>query len=139
MFSNRLNDEKELINAERGYRKSGLKTDIAITKHKELLNLMEVQRPYLNPKLTLNELSQLLGMSFNNTSQLINQYENVNFYDFVNKYRVEEFIMRTKSNKKFSLLAHALDSGFNSKSSFNGIFKKFKSKTPSQYLARIKK
>ena len=109
-----------------------------MAKHKELLQVMENEKPYLNPKLTLNELSQRLDMSSNNMSQLINQYEQVNFYDFVNKYRVEEFISRARSNTNFSILAHALDAGFNSKSSFNSIFKKFKSETPSQFLARLK-
>ena len=100
---------------------------------------MENEKPYLNAKLTLNELSQRLEMSSNNMSQLINQYEQVNFYDFVNKYRVEEFISRAQSNSSFSILAHALDSGFNSKSSFNTVFKKLKSETPSQFLAVLKK
>jgi len=139
LFSNSVNNEKELINTESEYKKSGLKTGIAITKHKELLHLMEIEKPYLNPRLTLNELSSQLGMSSNNMSQLINQYEHINFYDFVNKYRVEEFLNRAQNNKNFSLLAHALDSGFNSKSSFNSIFKKLKSETPSQYLAKTKK
>jgi AraC-like DNA-binding protein len=139
LFSNTIKNELELVNTESEYKKSGLKTELAVEKHKELLHLMEFEKPYLNPKLTLNELSQQLDMSSNNMSQLINQYEQVNFYDFINKYRVEEFIKRAHSNTNFSLLAHALDSGFNSKSSFNIVFKKLKSGTPSQYLANLKK
>jgi len=139
LFSNTVTTEKELVNIESEYKKSGLKTDTAIAKHKALLDLMVVEKPYLNPKLTLNELSEQLDMSSNNMSQLINQYEHVNFYDFVNKYRVEEFIIRAQNNTDFSLLGHALDSGFNSKSSFNSIFKKLKSVTPSQYLSKTKK
>ncbi|MGQ7868528.1 helix-turn-helix domain-containing protein [Sunxiuqinia sp. sy24] len=139
LFLNTINNEKELVTAGSEYKKSGLKTETAIEKHKELLHLMEAEKPYLNPKLTLNELSLRLEMSANNMSQLINQYEHVNFYDFVNKYRVEEFITRAQSNTDFSLLAHALDSGFNSKSSFNTVFKKLKLETPSQYLANLNK
>ncbi len=139
LFSNTVKNEEELVHTESEYKKSGLKTNIAISKHKELLDFMVAEKPYLNPRLTLNELSQQIDMSSNNMSQLINQYEHVNFYDFVNKYRVEEFITKAKKNKDFSLLANALDSGFNSKSSFNSIFKKLKSETPSQYLAKTKK
>ncbi|MGC9332473.1 MAG: helix-turn-helix domain-containing protein, partial [Bacteroidales bacterium] len=72
----------------------------------------------------------------NQLSQIINQQAGVNFYDFVNKYRIEEFLHIAKKNKNFSLLAMALDAGFNSKSSFNYIFKKQKGLSPSQYLAK---
>jgi AraC-like DNA-binding protein len=99
---------------------------------------MTKEKPYLNPKLTLAELAQSLSVPTNHLSQIINQYEQVNFHDFVNKYRVEEFIQKAQSNKNFSLLAHALDSGFNSKSTFNSVFKKLKSVTPSQYIADLK-
>jgi AraC-like DNA-binding protein len=98
---------------------------------------MKKEKPYLNPKLTLTELAESLTVSSNHLSQIINQYEQVNFHDFVNKYRVEEFIQNVQNNKSYSLLAHALDSGFNSKSTFNGVFKKFKSVTPSQYIAGL--
>jgi AraC-like DNA-binding protein len=99
---------------------------------------MKKEKPYLNPKLALTELAQSLSISTNHLSQIINQYEQVNFHDFINKYRVEEFIQKAQSNKSFSLLGHAFDSGFNSKSTFNGVFKKFKSVTPSKYIADLK-
>jgi len=79
-----------------------------------------------------------MEISPNQLSQIINQEAKVNFHDFVNNYRVEEFINRATTNKKYSLLALALDSGFNSKSSFNTIFKKQKGVTPSQYLSNQK-
>mgnify|MGYP005992754923 CR=1 FL=1 len=138
LFSNNVLTEKQLVKNDSSYKKSGLKTETAVLKHKELLKIMEAEKPYLNPKLTLKELSSLINLSSNNTSQLINQYEQQNFYDFVNKYRVKEFISRAKNNKEFSLLAHAFDSGFNSKSTFNSIFKKFKLETPSQFLSKNK-
>jgi AraC-like DNA-binding protein len=120
------------------YKKSGLKQDAAESINKRLLQLMEKEKPYLNPKLTLTNLADLIDVSANHLSQTINQYEKVNFHDFVNKYRVEEFIRRAKSNNNFSILANALDSGFNSKSSFNIVFKKFKDITPSNYMASLK-
>ena len=123
------------LTSETEYKKSGLKSEIALTKHKELLKLMELEKPYLVPKLTLGELAKKLEISSNHLSQIINQYEKVNFHDFVNSYRVNEFIERAKTNKSFNYLAHALDSGFSSKSSFNSVFKKLKKLTPSQYFA----
>lgn len=120
------------------YKKSGLKKELAESLHKQLIRLMDDEKPYLNPRLTLAELAQMLDISSNHLSQVINQYEKVNFHDFVNQYRVDEFIRRARSNSDFSILANALDSGFNSKSSFNIVFKKFKGLTPSQYMASLK-
>lgn len=138
LFTNTSINEEELVKAESEYKKSSLKVDVATEKHDELLELMKNKKPFLNPKLTLSELAQSLSISTNHLSQVINQYEEVNFHDFVNKYRVEEFIQKAQKNKDFSLLGHAFDSGFNSKSSFNTVFKKFKTVTPSQYLASLK-
>ncbi|MFK8302909.1 helix-turn-helix domain-containing protein [Capnocytophaga stomatis] len=118
------------------YRKSGLKSDEVAQLHQEMLSLMEEKKPYLEPKLTLNQLAEQLAISSNNLSQVINQCEGKNFYDFVNSYRVDEFIKRATNdkNKGLNLLGIALDSGFNSKSSFNQVFKKHTGDTPSNYL-----
>ncbi len=138
LFSNSALNEEELVKTESEYKKSSLKTVVATAKHKELLDLMTKEKPYLNPKLTLAELAQSLSIPTNHLSQIINQYEQVNFHDFVNTYRVEEFIQNVQNDKGFSLLGHAFDSGFNSKSTFNAAFKKCKSLTPSQYIAGLK-
>jgi AraC-like DNA-binding protein len=98
---------------------------------------MKSEKPYLIPKLTLGDLAKKLDISSNHLSQIINQYEKVNFHDFINTYRVNEFIERAESNKSFNFLAHALDSGFSSKSSFNNVFKKLKNSTPSQYFEEM--
>ncbi len=123
------------INGE--YQKSGLKPDVAEDVHKRLLKLMKQDKPYTNPRLTLSDLANSLDVSVNHLSQVINQYEKVNFHYFVNNYRVEEFIRNASSNSNFSILAHAIDAGFNSKSSFNSIFKKHKGMPPSKYMANI--
>lgn len=120
------------------YKKSGLKPEAAKQIHEQLLKIMTDKKPFLNPKLTLANLAGLLQVSPNHLSQVINQYESVNFHDFVNRYRIDEFIERAKDNQQFSILAHAFDSGFNSKSSFNSIFKKQLGLAPSQYIAELK-
>ena len=82
---------------------------------------MATEKPYLEPKLSLAQLADSLGVLPNHLSQIINQYEGKNFYDFVNSYRVDEFIALAKkdTNKNFNLLGLAFEAGFNSKSSFN--------------------
>ena len=119
------------------YRKSGLKAEEAPELHQQLLRLMQTKKPYLEPKLSLAQLAERLGVLPNHLSQIINQYEAKNFYDFVNSYRVEEFIDLAKkdTDKSFNLLGLAFEAGFNSKSSFNQVFKKFKGKTPSEFLS----
>lgn len=119
------------------YRKSGLKAEEAPELHQQLLRLMQTEKPYLEPKLSLTQLAERLGVLPNHLSQIINQYEEKNFYDFVNSYRVEEFIDLAKkdTDKNFNLLGLAFEAGFNSKSSFNQVFKKFKGKTPSEFLS----
>ena len=120
------------------YRKSGLKAEDATSLHQQLLTLMTTEKPYLEPKLSLAQLAEMLGVLPNHLSQIINQYEEKNFYDFVNSYRVQEFIVRaqSESNKNLNLLGIAYGSGFNSKSSFNQVFKKIMGETPSAYLKR---
>jgi AraC-like DNA-binding protein len=118
------------------YVRSGLKTELARQYHGKLIALMNTKKPYLEPKLSLGNLADELGITANHLSQIINQYEDKNFFDFVNTYRVEEFKQRVADpvNSNYSILAIALDSGFNSKSSFNQVFKKITGKTPSQYV-----
>lgn len=122
------------------YKKSGLKNTDAEMLHAKLLQLMTDKKPYLEPKLTLFTLAAELDISVNYLSQLINQYQGKNFYDFVNEYRIEEFKARVSSpkNSHLSILAIALDSGFNSKSSFNSVFKKHTGMTPSEYMSKKK-
>ncbi len=119
------------------YVRSGLKAELAQQYHGKLIALMNTKKPYLEPKLSLGNLADELGITANHLSQIINQYEDKNFFDFVNTYRVEEFKQRVAdpANSNYSILAIALDSGFNSKSSFNQVFKKITGKTPTQYVS----
>lgn len=129
--------EDSLVKATSGnYERSGLSSTQAKDYHLQLLKLMEEKKPWLNGELTAGELSQLLGISANHLSQVLNKEQKQNFFDFVNSYRIKEVIlkMRDPACSHLTLLAMALDSGFNSKTSFNTVFKKATNKTPSQYF-----
>lgn len=121
------------------YQKSGLSDKEAENHLKNLLNVMETDKPYLNSELTLGDLAEKLSMSTHNLSEILNTRLKQNFYDFINRYRVEEVKRRLadKESEKYSLLSIAFDSGFNSKSSFNTIFKKQTGTTPSQYRKQL--
>lgn len=97
------------------------------------------QKLYLNPTLTLSYLSAKTNIPEHHITQTLNEYCNQNFHDFVNQHRVEEFKNRVilPENSSYSLLGIAFDCGFNSKASFNRIFKKFTSQTPSEYKKKV--
>lgn len=101
-----------------------------------LLQCMEEKKPYLNPKLSLKDLAARSDIPYYHLSMLLNQHLDATFYDFVNRYRVEEFInlYQDSRNDNFTLLSLAYDAGFNSKSTFYTIFKKFKGASPSSYF-----
>jgi AraC-like DNA-binding protein len=117
------------------YERSGLAPAQAKEHHARLLALMETSRPFLNGELTAAALSDQMGISVNHLSQVLNMEQHQNFFDFVNGYRVREVIAKMKDGKNghLTLLAIGLDSGFNSKTSFNSVFKKHTNKTRSQY------
>lgn len=100
-----------------------------------VLQYMIDEKPYLDEELSLLKLSSSIGISTNQLSQIINQNLNTNFYKFVNSYRIEEVKAKLKDPKynHYSILGIAFESGFNSKSTFNKIFKEEAGMTPSEY------
>jgi len=111
--------------------KSLSEQDIATVKQ-----LMEIDKAYLNPELNLSDLAKLADMTRGQLSETINSGFNKNFNDFVNQYRVEAFKTMLKENKhkQLSLLGIAHECGFNSKATFNRVFKKLTSYSPTEYL-----
>ncbi|MGK0363244.1 MAG: AraC-like DNA-binding protein [Saprospiraceae bacterium] len=101
----------------------------------ELSQKMEAEQWYLNPTLKLSDLSKEMNLPVKTLSYVINTGIGKSFYDFVNLYRVEEFQKRIKQDNyaHLSLLGVAYDCGFNSKATFNRIFKKFTGISPSVY------
>jgi AraC-like DNA-binding protein len=120
--------------AKEKYRKSGLDKKTGRLFLEQLSSYMETEKPYLDGGLILPQLAQQLGISANYLSQIINEQLQVNFYDFINNYRVEEAkrLIRDSAGRP-NVLNIALDSGFNSKSAFYTAFKKATSMTPGEY------
>ncbi len=131
---------KNILKDAKKYEKSGLTEEKAAESLSRLQQLMEQDKPYLNPNLTLNDLSEKLNISNHNLSEILNTQLNQNFFDFVNHYRVNEVrkYLEDKNKDHLTLLSIALDAGFNSKSGFNLIFKKYMHVTPSEYRQRVR-
>ena len=102
---------------------------------------MRIDKLYLDAKLSIVDVSEKLNIPRQYISEVLNLHMDTNFQDFVNQYRVEAFIERLKNDQKnqFTLLGIATDVGFNSKSSFNAIFKKSKGLTPTAFKKSINK
>lgn len=121
------------------YMKSGLSKESAKEIHELLTKKFNEEKLFTNPELTLVELAEILKVHPNNLSQVINSFEQKNFYDYINSKRIDFFIelATMAENKKYTILSIAFDCGFNSKSSFNKYFKKVTNQTPSDYLSSI--
>jgi AraC-like DNA-binding protein len=94
---------------------------------------MSINKIYLEPELSLEQLAQTSGFSKHNLSQAINQCADKNFFDFINSLRIEHAKKLLTSTEKMNVQDILLISGFNSRSAFYNAFKKQTNMTPSQF------
>jgi AraC-like DNA-binding protein len=121
------------------YEKSGISEEEGALLLERLKRVMRERRPYIDSELTLSKLSSLLSTSNHRLSQLLNQGLRTSFYDYINRYRIEEVKRRLadRGSPGPCILDIALECGFNSKSTFNKIFKQHTSLSPSQFRDRV--
>jgi YesN/AraC family two-component response regulator len=103
---------------------------------KEKINeIMETQKPHLNPDLTIKSLADLAGIQSYQLSELLNKYFDKNFNEFVNYYRVEEAKIQllSEGSRQYSVEGVGKNCGFKSKSTFYTTFKKLTDLTPSEF------
>jgi AraC-like DNA-binding protein len=104
----------------------------------KLSSLMNQEKLYLSPALSLTEIAQRLDIAPRYVSQIINETCQQNFHEFVNRYRVEESKrLMAQQNQYLNILGIALDAGFNSKSAFNKAFKRNTGMTPKEFKKRL--
>lgn len=106
-----------------------------------LLTHMKEKQPFLNHLLTLDVLARQIALPSRTLSQLINREFSLNFYEFINGYRIEESkrLLVDASSPKISVIEVMDRSGFNSKATFNTFFKKLTGLTPTQFRRENKK
>ena len=117
-------------------------TESEISGHIEsITQLMAVEKVYLNESLSLKEFALRLKVDPNLISFILNNHLNSTFYDFVNRYRIEEVKKRMidPAYSHLTLLGIALESGFNSKTTFNRVFRQLTGTTPTQFQKTYKK
>lgn len=121
-------------------RKAGLNQTQITGLAEKIVVLLEKEKLYQEPDLTLQQLAGRLESTIHHLSQAINDGLGKNFYDLVNGYRVEEAkrLLLDPKNSSFTILSVGFEAGFNSKTTFNTVFKKFTGQTPTEYRAEQK-
>ncbi|CAI8880425.1 AraC family transcriptional regulator [Chryseobacterium sp. IT-36CA2] len=104
---------------------------------KSLLNFMKTENPYLDDKLTLQKLAELIGMQEKQLSVLINKHTGKHFFDFINEFRINKAKNLLKDHPQLTVLEVLYEVGFNSKSSFYTAFKKETGVTPTDYRKSV--
>ena len=128
--------EEENIKTER---EKYAKQNIDEIMKKDYLNrireFMAENKPYLNEDINIKELAGGIKIPSHHLSIVLNDTLNKNFYTFINEYRIKEAIniLEDPENSRANILSIAYSCGFNSKSTFNSVFKKFTGRTPSEY------
>ena len=114
---------------------SSLDDETATSFLSRLQEYIEQKSPYLNPALTLRSLAEQIEIHPNQLSWLLNEKVGKNFNEFINQLRVEYFkkLVVDPANSHISLIGLAYESGFNSKTVFNTVFKKNMGMTPKEY------
>ncbi len=105
-------------------------------KIKTTLNtLFEEEHIFKNQQISLKELAELLNITDKRLSAILNTCLHTNFYEYVNKKRIAHFkkLVEEGNSENLTLLALAFDAGFNSKATFNRVFKLYEGVTPLQY------
>lgn len=112
---------------------ASIKTESVLSRR--LKDLMEKEKLYLNEKLSGNEMAVTLGISRHQLSEVLNNELHTNFYNFINHYRVEDCKQKMANPKfeNYTLLALGFECGFNSKTTFNTVFKRETGMTPRQF------
>jgi len=121
------------------YQKSGLTEGFSNDLKEQLLHLFTVEKIYKRNDINLDILSQKLGTTRHNLSQVINEHFDVNFFSLINKYRIYEAqeIFKNDINNNLNIIDVAYDVGFNNKVTFNKAFKDQTELTPSQYIKHL--
>ncbi len=117
------------------YQRSTLKKEHSSVLTQKLEEVLDKQQAYLNPRLKLAELAEKLEVTPHQLSQYINQTKDYTFSQLLNSYRVRhaQQLLKEDKEKKLTILAIALDSGFSSQANFIKVFKEATRLTPSQY------
>jgi AraC-like DNA-binding protein len=126
------NDDNVAISSPMKYQRSALDNEQSNRIADKINNIMSKETLYLDSNLSLQKLANHLAISPNYISQTLNETLCTNFFDFINKWRIEAAKPKILANQD-SVLTIALEVGFNARSSFYKAFKQEIGQTPSEF------
>jgi AraC-like DNA-binding protein len=129
-----INEDEQSLD----FKKKIISDEELIPLKSKLYLVMKQEKPYLDSELNLVKLAEILNITPHQLSYVINTGFNENFFQHINKYRVEKAkkLLVNEEMNNLSILGIAFESGFNSKTSFNTTFKKITTLTPSEFKKR---
>lgn len=135
VFSKSLFFHESNTKAPKKYEKSSLTAELQNTTLKKLKEVMDVEKPFLDPGFSLPVLAKRLGISTHHLSQILNEELNQSFFDFLASYRIAEAqrLLISEENNYIKIEEIAQMVGYNSKSAFNTSFRKITGFTPSEF------
>ncbi len=131
----KLKEDKPIIRLDK-YKNSNLTKSLSLELKERLLNLLDNEKVYKQNDITLQKLAEMLDTTRHNTSQIINEHFELNFFELINTYRIEEAkeLLKDWKDTKINIIDVAYEVGFNNKVTFNKSFKRFSQSTPSEYM-----
>ncbi len=129
-------DDIPLMQLQEKYSSSSLKGIEEFKLYFKAQSLMEKEKLYLNPNLSLKEVADRLHTNTKYLSQVVNHHTGSNFQHFINTYRVKE-VKENLANDEYqnlTLFGIALQSGFKNKSTFYKVFKEISGQTPKEFI-----
>ncbi|PQB04348.1 hypothetical protein BST85_05130 [Aureitalea marina] len=122
------------------YKNSGLTNSFSNELKDEMIRLLEEEKIFQHNDINLNTISERLGTTRHNASQIINEHFNLSFFELINHYRIKEAkqIFEEDVAGQKNIIEVAYEVGYNNKVTFNKSFKKLNQLTPSQYLKKLR-
>jgi len=139
-FPNRMESTAMLEEERKKYENSNLQDKQKERLVKKLIDYVEKEKPYLEPELTLGQLSEQVDIPVHYLSQIVNEKIEKTFGDFINGYRIEhaKAMLIDEQYRHYTIISTAYEAGFNSKTAFYTAFRKTTGQTPSQYRKTLR-
>ncbi|MBU3821955.1 helix-turn-helix domain-containing protein [Flavobacteriaceae bacterium XHP0103] len=118
------------------YQKSGLTDSLSRELKESLVKLLTEEKIYKTNNINLDMLAEKLNTTRHNTSQIINEHFEMNFFELINKFRIKEAtdLLEKDTHGNLNIIDVAYEVGYNNKVTFNKAFKKETTFTPSEYI-----
>lgn len=127
-----------IVEEEKKYKNSQLKSIDLKHVAEKLTNLLELEKIYRQEDLNLSELASRIGISNHQLSEYLNHELKISFFQLIHKYRINEAKEKLLTEPNETILSIAFQVGYQSKSSFNEIFKKETGSTPTEFRKKRK-